>query len=271
MRRIVVTVVASAAGALGLVACRPATVQLAFAPRPGAVYRFAVHVQSKSTTRLSGQPPRTRTDDVQLEAVDTVLSTTGSGSRLRVDVSRRSTAVASYLVRLDRQASLIGIDTVNGEPAAQLSNDLGGLELQYLLPAAVGAPANRSLQSGDRWRLEEPFAVPNVAPTRLLERGRLDRFGVLHGRRVAVTTTAGTLDVAPLPQASGTGQVGLRGREHTTTSVTRDVLDGSIERSTAVTNGLFDIILVSTTGPNGAPLVTGQLTLEVRSTTSRLD
>jgi hypothetical protein len=271
MRRTGATIVASATCAIGLVACRPATVRLAFAPRPGAVYHFAVHVQSTSTTRLSGQSPHTRTDDVQLEAVDTVLTTTEAGSRLRVDVSRRATAVASYIVRLDKQASLVGIDTINGEPASQLSGDLGGLQLQYLLPAAVGAPANQSLQSGDRWRIEEPFAVPNVAPTQLLERGRLDRFGVLHGRRVAVTTTAGTLDLSPVQQTSGSGQVGLRGREHTTTSVTRDVVDGSIERSSALTNGLFDIVLVSATGPTGGPLVTGQLSLEVRSTTSRLD
>jgi hypothetical protein len=269
--RVVLAIIASAACSLALSACRPPTVRLAFAPRPGAIYRFAVHVESTSTTRLSGQAPKTRTDDVQLEAVDTVLATTPSGIQLRVEVSKRGAAVASYAVRLDRQASLVGIDTVDGEPAAQLSSDLGGLQLQDLLPAALGAPPNASLQSGDRWQTEEPFAVPNLAPTQLLEHGRLDRFGVLRGRRVAVTTTTGTLDLLPVQRTAAGAQVSLRGREHTTTSVTRDVADGAVEQSSAHTSGVFDIVLVSTTGPTGAPLVTGQLTLDVRSTTSRLD
>jgi hypothetical protein len=270
-QRIILMAVASLVCALALSACRPPSVRLAFAPRPGAAYHFAVHIESTSTTKLSGQAPHTRTDDVQLEAVDTVLVTTVSGSQLRVEVTKRGAAVASYIVRLDRQASLVGIDTVNGESATQLTSDLGGIQLQDLLPAALGAPPNQSLQSGDRWQTEEPFAVANLAPTRLLEHGRLDRFGVLRGRRVAVTTTTGTLDLTPVERTAAGAQVGLRGREHTTTSVTRDVADGSIEQSSAHTSGVFDIVLVSTIGPTGAPLVTGQLTLDVRSTTSRLD
>jgi hypothetical protein len=274
MRKFGAVLFAAAASLVGLTGCRPAGVRLVFAPRPGAVYRFAVHVVSTSTTRLTGQPPRTHTDDVQLDAVDTVLATTPSASRVRVEVSHQGSFVADYVVQLDEQAALVGIEAVDGEPTARLSTDLGGLQLQDLLPAAVGAPPDRLLQAGDGWQAEQPFDVPNLAPTTLSEHGRLDHFGVTHHRRVAVTTTSGTLVVtpeqSPLPSTADGSAVRLRGTEHTTTAASRDVADGSIEASSAHTSGLFDVVLISTSGPTGAPLVTGQLTLDVRSTTTRL-
>ncbi len=260
----------SAAALLG--SCRPSTVRLAFAPRPGASYHYALHVRSTSVTRLSGQAPRTRTDEIDLTAVDTLLATDRSGSRLRVVVSRLGTPLADYTVRIDRQAALVAIDAVNGEPTGQLSTDLGGLQLQDLLPAAVGAPPDLALRSGDRWHTAEPLTVPDFQPARLLQAGRVERFGVVDGRRVAVTTADGTLALSPRAASvtGGRAQVGLRGIERTATTVARVIDDGSIERSSAHTTGVFDIVLVSTAGPTGGPLVTGQIQLDVRSTTRRV-
>ncbi|HWW52748.1 MAG TPA: hypothetical protein VNY84_03220 [Acidimicrobiales bacterium] len=252
--------------------CRPSTVRLAFAPRPGASYHYTLHIKSTSVTRLSGQAPRSQTDEIDLTAVDTVVTTDASGSRLRVVVSRIGLPLADYTVRIDRQAALVGIEAVNGEPAGQLSADLGGLQLQDLLPAAVGAPPGLALQAGDRWHTDEPLTVPDFQPARLVQTGRVERFGVVDGRRVAVTSADGTLALTPRPTRStgGVAEVGLRGVEHTATTVTRVIDDGSIERSSAHTSGLFDIVLVSTTGPTGNPLVTGQIQLDVRSTTRRV-
>lgn len=252
--------------------CRPSTVRLAFAPRPGVSYRYELHVRSTSVTRLAGQAPRTRTDEIDLTAVDTVLTTDASGSRLHVLVSRRATPVADYSVRIDRQAALVGIDAVDGAPAGRLSADLGGLQLQDLLPAAVGAPPDRALQAGDRWRSEATLAVPTFEPAQLVQAGRLQRFGVVDGRRVAVTSADGTLALSPRATTlvAGAGEVGLRGVERTATTITRVIDDGSIERASAHTSGLFDIVLLSTTGPSGSPLVTGQIQLDVRSTTRRV-
>ena len=255
-----------------LSACRPSTVRLVFAPRPGASYHYVVHVESTTVTRLSGQPARTHTDQIDLTAVDTVLTTDAAGSRLRVAVGRLGAPLADYTVRIDRQAALVGIDAVNGEPAGQLATDLGGLHIQDLLPASLGAPPDLALQTGDRWRIDQPVTVPDFQPARLVQTGQVEHFGVVDGRRVAVTRADGTLALAPL-STSTTGAaagVGLRGVEHTATTATRAIDDGSIEQSSAHTSGLFDILLVSTTGPGGGPLVTGQIQLDVKSTTRRI-
>jgi hypothetical protein len=198
-----------------------------------------------------------------------VLATDASGSRLRVVISRLAAPLADYTVRVDRQAALVGIEAVNGEPADRLSTELGGLQLQDLLPAAVGAPPDRALQTGDRWQTDEPLTVPNFQPARLVQTGRVERFGVVDGRRVAVTSADGTLALTP-GGSGGSAAVGLRGIERTATTVARAIADGSIERESAHTTGRFDLVLLSTAGPAGSPLVTGQIELDVRSTTRRV-
>jgi hypothetical protein len=248
--------------------CRPAGAQLSFVPRPGTVYRYRIAVTSTSTTRLAGQAPTTRREVADLAAVDRVLDVDASGSTLQVDITGASVPPASYVVRLDHQAGLVSIESVNGEPPAEVA----GLQVQDLVPAVVGAPPDRPLRPGDRWRLDQPVALPGLAPTRLVGSGRLVAFGVQHQRKLATTSASATIDVAPappLPAASATA-VGLQGRETITTVVTRAVSDGAIESDTAHTLGLFEIVLPGAGSPGQTVLVTGQLSVVTESTVERI-
>jgi hypothetical protein len=251
---------------VGLAGCRPSGVRLIFAPRPGAVYRYRIHVASTSTTRLTGRPPTTRDEVADLLAFDRVLSVDAGGARLQVDLTGSTSPPVTYIVRVDRQAGLVGIETVNGLPPASVS----GLQVQDLLPAVIGAPPDRPLQGGDSWRVSQPVTLPGLSPTHLLGSGRLVAFGVVHHRKVATTNSTGALDVAAAPSAAP-GAVGLQGEETVTTTVTRAVADGSIESDSARTAGTFDIVLPSAAKPGQAPLVTGQLTIVTQSTVERTD
>lgn len=251
-----------------LSACRPSAVRLAFVPAPGTTYRYAIHVQSRSTTTLAGQPDQRQSATVDLETVDTVLAVDADGSRLRVQVSEHGRSMGSYLVRLDRQAALISLEAADGRPL----DVQAGLQLEDLIPSAGGPPPQRDLHAGDRWQVNQAVNLPRLAPARLIGSGRLKAFGVLDGRRVAVTETTGTVALGPgVPPADSDGaphaDVGLRGRETTTSTVTRAVRDGAVEAASATTSGTFDIILFG----QGSALVSGQLVLEVHSTTRRLD
>jgi hypothetical protein len=62
--------------------------------------------------------------------------------------------------------------------------------------------------------------------------------------------------------------VALEGQESTVTSVTRSLSDGAIEESTAESRGDFAILLDTTTQ---RMLTTGNLTLDVRSSTRRVN
>ena len=243
-------------------ACRSPDIRLAYAPAPGTVYRYAVHVVSTSTTVLSGRAPQRHADVLDFVAVDTVLAADQAGTRLRVEVSSGPRSLGSYVVRLDRQAALTGIDAENGQPLTAA----GALQLQDLLPAVAGAPPDRPLRPGDRWQVNEPVQLPTLAAARLVGAGRLDALGVLDGRRVAETRATGSIELGPTASGSA-GQVGLRGHETIFVTSARAVDDGAVERSTASTKGLFDILLLA---DGKAPLVTGQLVVNVSSTTRRL-
>jgi hypothetical protein len=270
---------------LALAACRPAATTLAFRPRPGAVFRYAIHVTSRSTTHLAGRAPTARTDQATFVAVDTVTDATAEGSRVQVLLQQTGTPTRTYEIRLNRRAELVGIDSVDGRPADAAT----GLEVEDLLPAAVGAPPDRPLRAGDSWAVDQAVQLPHIAPTRLRGAGRLEQFGVVGRRTVAMTTATATVALAPasespglsppvppgflgiggpLPAAPAT-DVGLRGWESTESAVTRAVDDGAIERSTSKTTGVFDILLTTTGDRVG--LVGGQLDVEVTSMTKRLD
>jgi hypothetical protein len=262
---------------LGLAGCRPSGVRLIFAPRPGAVYRYRIHVTSTATTRLTGRPATTRREVADLVAVERVLTVDTTGARLKVDLTGPTSPPASYVVRVDRQAGLASIENVDGVPPAGGS----GLQVQDLLPAVLGAPPDRPLHAGDRWRLSQPVAPPRLsptaapapaasssAPTRFEGSGRLIAFGVVHHRKVATTSSTGTIDVAPVAVSN---LVGLQGQETVTTVVTRAVADGSIESDSARTAGTFAIVLPGAAHPGQAALVTGQLTVVTESTVERTD
>ena len=259
--------VVAACAVTGLLSgCRASTVRLAFVPVPGAVYRYRIHVDSDTTTRLTGKRESHEHASADLETVDTVVAVDSSGSEVRVDVREGDHATGTYLVRLDRQAGLISLEAADGRRL----NAQAGLELAQLLPAAAGPPPQRSLHAGDRWAVDQALDLPRLAPARLRGSGRLESFGVLDGRGVAVTTSTDTVSLfpaeAPAGTVSGTAGVDLRGQETTTATITRSVHDGAVERSSATTTGTFDILLPG----NGAFLVTGQVTVFVRSSMRRL-
>jgi hypothetical protein len=215
-----------------------------------------------------------------------VVAVTPSGTQLRVTLSAHGGPPLrrDYDVTLDREAALVGIAQLSGaQPAVP-----AGLELAELVPADLGAPPGRPLHAGDRWSIDQPVALPRLVPTRVVGSGRLDSFGIVHHRKVAVTSAQETIELTPslggdsppavggsTPPAVGGSSapaagdpVALEGQESTVTSVTRSLSDGAIEESTAESRGDFAILLDTTTQ---RMLGTGNLTLDVRSSTRRVN
>jgi hypothetical protein len=85
---------------------------------------------------------------------------------------------------------------------------------------------------------------------------------------VATTRSITVLPLRRAVQVRG-GTLLLDGTETTDTTATRYLTDGSIEHSSSVTHGQFAITLTPPS-PEAGSVVTGTLSLEVRSDTRRL-
>lgn len=264
MRRLLAAVVTAGMLMPLLAACRPGTVQISFRPRVGTNYRYEVTVRSVTTTRLGDAPVEHEVDDAVLVADDTVLSSGPNGVRVQVRLRRSGSPERTYVVRLDRGAQLAGVEAVEGLPPAVL----GPEALPEILPGAPGAPPDRPLGPGERWKIDARPSIPGVEAQRLQGSGQLLELGLVDGEKVATTRSVTVLPLRSTAQVRG-GTLLLDGTETTDTTATRSLGDGSIEHSSSVTNGQFAITLTPPS-PEAGGLVTGTLSIEVRSETRRL-
>jgi hypothetical protein len=192
-----------------------------------------------------------------------VLSLDAAGTTVAVHVTTAAGTISDFVVRLDRAAQLSSIERVGGLPAAEL----GELSLSEIFPAAAGAPPERPVSPGQRWRVDQPLSLPGTEPSRLVGAGRLTALEKVGGRRVATVTSSEELTVrrdAGQPE----GRVHIAGSQTTRATTSRSVTDGAVERMTATTTGNFSLTV--SPGSSGGPPVTGTLQLELRSTTRRL-
>lgn len=265
-RRAGLTVVTAAAlASTGLAACAPGTVRVAFRPRVGARYGYQVEVRTRSTLKVDGQEPVSRDVTATLLVDQRVLVTGEEGSLVEVVLKTTPEDERTVLVRLDRAAQLVGLEPATGKDAAAALGDLGVAEV---FPAAVGAPPDRPLRPGERWRVDSPVNLPSSTPSRLVGEGRLTGLGVVAGRKAATVTTISTLPVVRRTGSAGRSEAVLEGTQRTTTTASHTLADGAIQAARSTTRGSYALRLLPPAGLQGDP-VRGSLELEVTSTTKR--
>lgn len=265
MRRLVLLATVAALAAT-VIACDGQRVRVTFRPDEGARYRYEIRVDSTSDLELDGRPPEHRDDDVVLHAEHHVLSVGDHGSRVEVVLRPRddTSTRRSFEVRLDRAAQLSEVQRIEGLPA----DVLGELGLSEIFPAAAGAPPDRAIGPGEGWDIDEPLLLPGLTATRLRGTGRLVQLGVVGGHHVATVTSRTEL---PVHRRSGSsyGEVELRGTQHTRSTASHRLSDGSVERADAVTTGEFRLRLLPPDGDETVALG-GRLRVRVHTTTLRL-
>lgn len=252
------------AGLLGLAGCRPDTVRIAYRPATGTRAVYRLQVRSSTRLMLADEPARETDDTVTLEADHTVLGRTVDGVRVQVRVRRAGSEPTTFVVQLDRAAQLQQVERIEGLPA----DVLGDVGITEIFPPGVGAPPDRALRAGERWDIDEPVRLPGTEQAHLTGDGRLVSLGVVHGRKVATTRSHTRLPATRTSKLRGS-DLRLRGVEITDSTSDHDVHDGSIVAASSVTRGTFDVVLSPPNGQAGSDL-TGRLTIEVRSSVTRL-
>lgn len=256
-------VLALAATAAGC-ATEDGTVTLAFRPEEGTVLEYETAVETSTATDVPCQPPTERTDVATLRSTQRVLEVGDGGVRLEVAISRPGIGTRTVVVRFDRAAQLTAVEEVEGIPASAL----GDLGLSEVFPAAAGAPPDRPLAPGERWRIDDQVSLgPDTAPTQLSGEGRLVELGVEDGRDTATVTSTVTLPVST-SSTSSEGTRTLDGEQVTEVTATYDLADGTVLRADAVTTGSFELVLGPPPGGSGDPC-RGSLEVEVRSRVRR--
>jgi hypothetical protein len=253
------------AAALLLAACRPDTVRISFQPHEGARYEYEVQVRAITRSTLADAAPRrSPVEDFVVHAVHRVVSVGPQDTELEVKLDIPDVGRRTFTARFDRGAQLSRIQSIEGVP----SEALGQLGLSEILPGAAGAPPQRKLAPGDRWAIDLPADLIGGTGSRLRGEGRLIDLGVIRGRDVATVESRFSLPVKRTTTA-GDATIELDGTQTTTVRTVRALLDGAVESARAVTTAVYRVTLTPPEGSAGAP-VTGRLTVEVRSTTSRV-
>ena len=239
-------------------ACRRETVRLVFRPRPGEGLDYRVTVRTTTLTRLTGQPPQRSTDELTFTERQQVLAVDEQGTTVAVRVSDPTTQ-RDFVVRLDRQFQLTSVQQVESVPSAAL----GRLGLAEIFPPAAGAPPDRPLKTGTRWRIDQVLDLPGFDRARLVGTGRLAGLGQASGHRVATVTATVDLPLrGPAPPPAPPGVV-LSGTERTESHTTRSLADGTVEGARSHTTA--DVVISL---PSGGTV--GTLHLEVSSVTRRV-
>lgn len=254
---------AATAGSL-LAACAPGTVRVAFRPSVDARFSYQVVVRTRSTLRIDGKEPVSEDATARLQVEQRVVMSSTEGSVVEVVLRTTPEDQRTVLVRLDRAAQLIGLESAAGKDPEAL-DDLGVAEV---FPAAVGAPPDRPLRPGERWQVDSPVNLPASTPSRLVGEGRLTGLGVVAGRRSATITTVTTLPVVRRTSSPGRNEAVLEGVQRTTTTASHTLGDGAIQEARSITRASYALRLLPPPGLSADP-VRGRLELEISSTTER--
>jgi hypothetical protein len=248
--------------ALATTGCRDDHVTIAYRPRPGSTFAYAIHVASSTTNSFADRPssPPQGVVPADFTAQHRVLDAGKDTTRVEVRLARERGGERTFIMRFDRAAQLTAVESVEGIPAEAL----GSLGLSEIFPAAAGAPPDRPLRPGDHWAISDQVQLAGMdAPTRLTGTGHLVQLGVVDGHKTATVSSTTTL---PLTSTSTTsdGVQTLTGTQTTTITVVYDLADGSVRHSTAASSGQFAVVLGPPTGVPGAP-INGTLTVELHS------
>lgn len=259
-----VAVACLALTAIGLSACAPGTVKIAFSPEEGAAYAYVIEVESETTTLVSGQEPRHSSNTFTLRAKHEVQSTDSDGSEVRVTLQAAGGEPRQLLVRLDRAAQLTEVVQVEGLPAEVL----GELGLSEIFPAAVGAPPKGPLRPGTTWEVDDPVQITGSPRAQLTGVGRLEALDVINGTKVAVVRSSYRLPVSRTSDDANSSRT-IEGQQTTRSRTTYDLGDGSVLSADAESLGRFTLEL-RPPGSDIGPSLAGSLEVRVRSVTKRV-
>jgi hypothetical protein len=259
-----VALIAAGACTLVVAGCDPDTVDVSFRPTTGSTYVYESSISSVVTTQLADEDPDETHDSAVLRTTQHVLGAGEDGVQVQVGLSRPGSAERTFVVRLDRAAQLVSVESVEGIP----SEALGELGLSEIFPAAAGAPPSRPLRPGDRWRIDDDVELPGAEATKLHGEGRLIELGVVDGHDLATITSTSSLPLSSTVTAN-TGTRTLTGTQETEVTSVYDLADGSVREATSVAIGRFTLVIGPPEGQTGKP-ITGVLVVEVRSKTRRV-
>lgn len=262
-----------------LAGCRDDHVRVAFRPTVGDVYRYEVTVRSRSEVRLPGERPRVRDEKVVLQSQHTVLTAGRGGVRVQVVLSDANGGVRTFVVRFDRAAQLESVESddpvsvVGGETGtsgAAGTSGAGVFGISEIFPAAAGAPPERPLAPGERWRIDQLVAVPgSIGRAELTGQGRLDELGYIGDAAVARLATTIRLQLTSAQETADGERVILDGVQTTKQRAAHDLADGAVRSADSTTEGTYALEIDPPGGQLREP-VRGTLTVRVRSTTKRL-
>jgi hypothetical protein len=243
------------AGAIGVAACREGTVVIEPDPQVGDRASYRYEIEAQVTSRLEGAEPTTEDISTELLVDQEVVAITPDGVQASVTLRRDGLSARDAQVVLDASGGLRAVELVEGLP----SDVLGAAQLGALFPP-ISAPPPGPLAPGARWTIDEGT---------LRGHGRLERLGVVDGEDIAVVTTTLTDAIDELVTA-GTSTAALAGDLRSRRSVTYDLRDGALRRSTARSRGDVQATIQPPPGIQAAPvLATISYVIEVR--VARLD
>jgi hypothetical protein len=238
-------------------------VELAFDPPVGAVFEYITEVTATTATDLPCDDAPPATEQTTLTTRQEVLEPDGDGVRLSVRLTRQGLGSRTLVVRLDRGAQLVAVESVEGVPTAALG-DLGVAEL---LPAVAAAPPDRPLAPGEEWEIDQSVDLGEGETARVRGEGRLRRLGVVDGRDTATVASTTTVAVQT-STASPDGGRSLAGEQTSEVEAVFDLADGALQRASTRTIGDYRLLLTPPPGTEGNPCE-GTLTVEVTSSVER--
>jgi hypothetical protein len=230
----------AAIAALPLLACRPATVSVSYAPEVGDRYGYAYEISATVTRTVEGAKPEVTHVDTELSADQVVQARTERGARIRLRLTREGGAPRTAVAIVDRAGSLEGVELVAGLGDAVL----GVADEDAIVPNLPGPP-DRPLAPGDRW---------SIASGRRTGEGHLERLGVIDGVDVAVVRTTATEDLAR-DVTAGASATEVRGRVRSGATTSYDLDGGAIRRSRSWSRGEVRAELQPPEGVDARPVV----------------
>jgi hypothetical protein len=231
---------AAAVVALPLLACRPATVSVTYAPKVGDRYGYRYEITATVTRAVEGAEPQVTHVDTELSADQVVEARTDRGARIRLRLTREGGAPRTAVAIVDRAGSLEGVELVAGLGDAVL----GVADEDAIVPNLPGPP-DRPLAPGDRW---------SIASGKRTGEGRLERLGVIDGVDVAGVRTSATADLAREVTAGASATQG-RGRVRSGATTSYDLGSGAIRRSRSWSRGDVHAELQPPEGVEARPVV----------------
>lgn len=262
--------------------CGDDTVRLAFRPAVGTTSSYRITVTTRTTVRMAGESPRLDRAEAVLTTHHTILASdpkagakVASGVRVRVDVEERGSTDRTFIVRFDRSAQPVAVESDESDSATNAGEGARTtLGLPEIFPAALSAPPDRALRTGDDWTIDRAITLPGSSkPTRLVGGGQLIELGIVDDEQVARVAAAATLHLETTrPATQGltpVGEVRLEGTQRTNYRAAHDLDDGAVRTASSTTTGSYRLLAYPPKATGGTP-ATGTMEVSIRSNARRI-